>query len=984
MPTDCHRARRGPFRGLAGGLLLALAAVLVARPALAIHRQTPFLVALTSLPGGDSSHPSARGEPGHIAFESTSDLLHNGSTGRQIFLYNLDPRTQRGLPLQQITKYAGDSADPWVSSEAAFVVFDSAADIVGSGSSAKQIFLWKRQQNTFVQLTQGLADSVRPTIDAKGQTVAFQSLANLNGSGLPGWQIYIYDLTIGGKPPKCDLTGCHFGNDTPLFQVTNAPDGDSLNPVMSDDGRYVIFQSNGSLVAPSNGFFQIYIYDRVLHTIEQLTNGAGDSINPSTDQFGRAIAFQSRADLLNSGSTGSQVFLLDRERAELRQITSSTQGESFSPSIGGGAQTLSFLSTADLMGTGATGQHLFFFFPYLDRMIQVTSTAGSVTNNPVTTGNAFTFFDTDEDIMNRGITGRQIYSLNVYQRVPTTTIAKRTINLLPPQVLFPHGGSTIDVIAQNFTATGPIVPTRSFPAQLQFVGGDIDFRGEASVTVAPKGVLFPPVDVPGFGTVCIQATGNGDGEIDCDGGRPDGVVSVVQDHSTNDEDAGCGQFASCLEGGFCNTGATSGTQVPHPGPHPGVCNGPANHFHSGTFAPGVMQLHIPVTVSVSIDDGPDGVACSANNDDVYVVRKLATTLELTTGSASGAILDVDDTAGTNLSTTDTGGPFTCDRLLGGNFAGVQFVGSIPLLDVPGTPIGLHDVMLDMHLVAQEGSGFSPCDTAHNIHCKVLTLCTNDIDCDDRNLCNGTEVCVQHRCLPGTPLTCDDGNPCNGEETCSPTLGCQPGTPPSCDDGAICTADSCDPVQGCVHTATANCCSSDADCIDNNLCNGNEVCVAGTCQAGTNTPCDDGDDCNGTETCDPVFGCAPGTPPDRFSLQGAMCQVKALKGALEATPDQFLGGHTRVALLERLILKATRRIDLVIRGAQNGDVTARVLATRTANLTNALSQMRRFGGNINSGIRHHTVYPSSGQPLIDMSAEAAKRLSQVILEAPQHL
>jgi len=75
-------------------------------------------------------------------------------------------------------------------------------------------------------------------------------------------------------------------------------------------------------------------------------------------------------------------------------------------------------------------------------------------------------------------------------------------------------------------------------------------------------------------------------------------------------------------------------------------------------------------------------------------------------------------------------------------------------------------------------------------------------CDDGNVCNGSETCSPGSgCASGTPLSCDDGNVCNGIETCSPGSGCASGTPLGCDDGKACTADSCDPVAGCVHTPT---------------------------------------------------------------------------------------------------------------------------------------------------------------------------------------
>lgn len=49
-------------------------------------------------------------------------------------------------------------------------------------------------------------------------------------------------------------------------------------------------------------------------------------------------------------------------------------------------------------------------------------------------------------------------------------------------------------------------------------------------------------------------------------------------------------------------------------------------------------------------------------------------------------------------------------------------------------------------------------------------CVTAADCDDHNLCNGTESCQAGVCIPGTGITCDDGNPCT-IDTCDPVAGC---------------------------------------------------------------------------------------------------------------------------------------------------------------------------------------------------------------------
>src|SRR3990172_8022945 len=76
-------------------LLVMLGPTAFASPCLALHRQTPPSLAVTAFPGGDSCCASSNPKtPSRIAFESTSDLLANGSTGREIFTFDMHvPRT---------------------------------------------------------------------------------------------------------------------------------------------------------------------------------------------------------------------------------------------------------------------------------------------------------------------------------------------------------------------------------------------------------------------------------------------------------------------------------------------------------------------------------------------------------------------------------------------------------------------------------------------------------------------------------------------------------------------------------------------------------------------------------------------------------------------------------------------------------------------------------------------------------------------------
>jgi cysteine-rich repeat protein len=133
------------------------------------------------------------------------------------------------------------------------------------------------------------------------------------------------------------------------------------------------------------------------------------------------------------------------------------------------------------------------------------------------------------------------------------------------------------------------------------------------------------------------------------------------------------------------------------------------------------------------------------------------------------------------------------------------------------------------------------------------------ECDDGNACNGNEVCdtANHVCVAGT--TAVDETPCmsaaveDGEcrsGVCVPE-GCGDMAvegAEECDDGNQTAGDGCEPT--CVYS-----CSEDADCSDNDVCNGVETCdtAAHLCVIGEAPNCDSPDECH-QAGCDPVGGC----------------------------------------------------------------------------------------------------------------------------------
>jgi len=155
------------------------------------------------------------------------------------------------------------------------------------------------------------------------------------------------------------------------------------------------------------------------------------------------------------------------------------------------------------------------------------------------------------------------------------------------------------------------------------------------------------------------------------------------------------------------------------------------------------------------------------------------------------------------------------------------------------------------------------------------------------------------------MECSDGNVCTDPDGCD--AGQCVGTAKDCNDNIACTADSCDAVSGCVHTANATLCNDDNLCTDDACdvegcshtqntapcsepaCNvlqftGAGVCAAGECVA-TSKTCDDANACT-TDACALPAGCThtslgDGTgaggacaPNDGCSIGAMQCQAGA--------------------------------------------------------------------------------------------------------------
>lgn len=161
--------------------------------------------------------------------------------------------------------------------------------------------------------------------------------------------------------------------DTPIFQtVTDAPDGTPANgfhskPALSGNGRCVVFESTASnLVAgDTNDVADIFVFDSATRTTTRESVGGGGaqangaSSQPVISDDCRFVVFESAATNLAAGANTKQIYLRDRSAGSTTLVSVSSTGapanaEATYPAISGDGRVVSFTSTASNLVAGDT------------------------------------------------------------------------------------------------------------------------------------------------------------------------------------------------------------------------------------------------------------------------------------------------------------------------------------------------------------------------------------------------------------------------------------------------------------------------------------------------------------------------------------------------------------------------------------------------------------------------------------------------------
>ncbi len=219
----------------------------------------------------------------------------------------------------------------------------------------------QQSQRVSVTSTAGQADlgGVAAAISWDGRYVAFESRAtNLVANDTNGdFDIFVHDGQTGTTDRVSISTGGVEGN------------GDSLDPQISSNGRYVVFDSAASnlVSGDGNGAYDVFLRDLKGGTTERVSldstgkEGNDASRHPAVSMGGRYVAFVSSATNLVTGDTNglADVFVRDRqagttERVSVDSSGKQTDGASTTCAISSDGRFVAFASAGTNLVSGDT------------------------------------------------------------------------------------------------------------------------------------------------------------------------------------------------------------------------------------------------------------------------------------------------------------------------------------------------------------------------------------------------------------------------------------------------------------------------------------------------------------------------------------------------------------------------------------------------------------------------------------------------------
>ena len=223
---------------------------------------------------------------------------------------------------------------PAISDTGRFVAYAANATnlVPGDTNGRQDVFLHDRTEGTTTRVSvatggaQGNNESGDPAISGSGNIIAFESKSRtlVPGDTNATWDIFVHDRSNGQTKRVSVRSNGQQAN------------GESRDPAVSANGRFVVFDSAASNLVPNdtNGKRDVFIHDLVTGKTSRVSissaerQGNGYSSNADVNGWGRFVTFNSTAKNLVKGdtSTRADVFVRDRQKGTTVRVSVSSKG----------------------------------------------------------------------------------------------------------------------------------------------------------------------------------------------------------------------------------------------------------------------------------------------------------------------------------------------------------------------------------------------------------------------------------------------------------------------------------------------------------------------------------------------------------------------------------------------------------------------------------------------------------------------------------
>jgi Tol biopolymer transport system component len=348
-------------------ITVAVAALLAA---IGVTPASADVIQVTNLPAArTTSVPSLSADGRYTTFSTNGNVAGLNPGGVNVFVYESITNMYT-----LVTTLGGQ--DPSISANGRWIAFTTSADYVRTNpDGSDEIVRYDRIGRHFYQVTRdinGDGSSAHPSVNGDGTRITFETNSNLTRRN-PDFsnEVILYRLPYN-------------------LMVTNDVDaiGESLQPAISANGRFVVFQSTSDLVGHNADFSQeLMVYDYLQRRVLQLTNdpaGNGASGPASISADGQFIAFVSSSNIGNvNPEFASAIFLMNRFRPSVISKTAAGVFDGDTPTVSDDGRWVAFSATFN--ATGGNPDHnteILLYDSTRKTFTQLTDTAACANTNP--------------------------------------------------------------------------------------------------------------------------------------------------------------------------------------------------------------------------------------------------------------------------------------------------------------------------------------------------------------------------------------------------------------------------------------------------------------------------------------------------------------------------------------------------------------------------------------------------------------------------